>query len=65
MEYATQSCTSSNYCAGIASRGDWKIIRNNHIEDALDAGVRVGGAEVEGYQYGVDNQVRVARCCVR
>lgn len=43
--------------AGISSRGDGTIIRNNYIEDAAGAGVRLGGNEVSGNQYGVNNQV--------
>ncbi|CAM9644683.1 unnamed protein product, partial [Hapterophycus canaliculatus] len=42
---------------GIGSRADRSIIRNNYIEDADGAGVRLGGHKVDGYQYGVDNQV--------
>lgn len=48
---------------GIGSRGDRTIIRNNIIVDAEGAGVRLGGHEVDGYQYGVDNEVGVRRCC--
>ncbi|CAM9258533.1 unnamed protein product, partial [Scytosiphon promiscuus] len=42
---------------GIGSRADRSIIRDNHIEDADGAGVRLGGHLVNGYQYGVNNQV--------
>ncbi|CAM9362597.1 unnamed protein product, partial [Hapterophycus canaliculatus] len=42
---------------GIGSRADRTIIRDNHIEDADGAGVRLGGHIVDGYQYGVNNQV--------
>lgn len=46
--------------AGIGSRADRTTIRDNYIEDASGSGVRLGGSLVDGYQYGVDNQV-----CVR
>lgn len=50
------TCAAHGF-TGIGSRADRSIIRNNHIEDADGAGVRLGGHEVDGYQYGVDNQV--------
>jgi len=43
---------------GIDSRADGSIIRNNYIEDATGAGIRLGGHYVDGYQYGVNNQAR-------
>lgn len=43
---------------GISSRGSRSIIRDNRIEDADGAGVRVGGWEVDGVQYGIENTVR-------
>eukprot|EP00904_Undaria_pinnatifida_P004130 jgi/Undpi1/13718/HiC_scaffold_9.g03371.m1 len=42
---------------GIASHGDGTIIENNLIENTTGAGVRVGGNEVDGRQYGINNQV--------
>lgn len=44
---------------GIASHGDGTIIENNLIENTTGAGVRVGGNEVDGRQYGINNQVCV------
>lgn len=46
---------------GIDSRADGSIIRNNYIEDATGAGIRLGGHYVDGYQYGVNNQARDTR----
>lgn len=43
--------------AGIDSRADKTTIRDNYIEDADGAGVRLGGHKVDGHQYGVDNLV--------
>lgn len=42
---------------GIDSRADRTTIRDNHIEDAAGAGIRLGGNSVDGYRYGVDNEV--------
>ena len=49
--------------SGIGSRGDRSIIRDNYIEDVDGAGVRLGGWEVDGVQYGVDNQVCLPQTC--
>ncbi|CAM9620810.1 unnamed protein product, partial [Scytosiphon promiscuus] len=38
-------------------RGDRSIIRDNYIEDTDGAGVRLGGYEVDGDQYGLNNEV--------
>lgn len=42
---------------GIASHGDGTIIENNSIQNTAGAGVRLGGMEVDGRQYGINNQV--------
>ncbi|CBJ32749.1 FirrV-1-B30 precursor [Ectocarpus siliculosus] len=39
------------------SRGNDNIFRNNAGSDCLGAGVRLGGWEVDGFQYGVGNSV--------
>lgn len=61
MDHITCMCRTT----GISSRGDGTIIRYNYIEEAAGAGVRLGGAEVDGYQYGVNNEVRMTRCRTR
>lgn len=43
--------------AGIGVRGDGNIIRYNRVYGAIGAGVRLGGHEVEGLQYGLQNEV--------
>lgn len=52
-----RSETTRNVIAGISSRGDGTIIRNNYIEDVAGAGVRVGGNKVGDTQFGINNQV--------
>ncbi|CAN0213793.1 unnamed protein product, partial [Hapterophycus canaliculatus] len=39
------------------SRGDGNVFRFNKAADCLGVGVRVGGWEVDGYEYGQDNSV--------
>lgn len=56
IRYEAQRC-EFQYIAGISSQGDGTIIRNNYIDDAEGAGVRVGGSRVDGRRYGVNNQV--------
>gem|GEM_PF-428523 len=43
--------------AGIGARGSGNIIRYNRIYGNVGAGVRLGGHEVDGIQYGIENQV--------
>jgi hypothetical protein len=43
--------------AGIGARGNKNIIRYNTIYSNVGAGVRLGGHEVDGIQYGVNNDV--------
>lgn len=42
---------------GLDSRGSGNTFRYNLIEDNVGAGVRLGGHTVDGYTYGVDNDV--------
>eukprot|EP00903_Cladosiphon_okamuranus_P015283 g14123.t1 len=39
------------------SRGDGNTFRNNHASDCLGVAVRIGGWEVDGYEYGQDNNI--------
>lgn len=57
---ANRSRTSTAF-SGIDSRADNSIIRYNYVQDADGAGVRLGGHEVDGYEYGVNNQVSEMR----
>lgn len=43
--------------AGIGARGNHNIIRYNTIYSNVGAGVRLGGHEIDGVQYGINNQV--------
>ncbi|MCB0061896.1 MAG: extracellular solute-binding protein [Caldilineaceae bacterium] len=43
--------------AGLGARGNHNIIRYNTIYGNIGAGVRLGGHEVDGVQYGTENEV--------
>lgn len=43
--------------AGLASRGNGNIFRNNYTYGHLGAGLRFGGHRIDGYQYGIDNLI--------
>lgn len=64
-EGATANLVEQNSCTGqldpdsggIGSRGNGNIIRYNVVYGNVGAGVRLGGHEVDGIQYGVANEV--------
>lgn len=43
--------------AGIGARGNQNVIRYNTIYGNVGAGIRLGGHEINGIQYGIDNYV--------
>lgn len=43
---------------GIGISGSSNIVRNNVVVEAEGACIRLGGAEVDGVQYGINNEVR-------
>ncbi|CAN0413449.1 unnamed protein product, partial [Scytosiphon promiscuus] len=64
-EGATGNIIEDNICSNqlddnsgcYDSRGDGNTFRYNVGSDCLGAGVRLGGWEVDGHQYGVGNSV--------
>lgn len=42
---------------GISIRGNNNVVRENTVLDAVGAGIRLGGSEVDGIQYGINNEV--------
>eukprot|EP00752_Nemacystus_decipiens_P014698 g13091.t1 len=44
-------------CGCFGSRGDGNTFRNNHASECVGVGVRIGGWEVDGHEYGRDNSI--------
>lgn len=57
IEYNTCTGQLDPDSGGIGARGDGNIIRYNVLFGNIGAGVRLGGHEVDGIQYGVQNAV--------
>ena len=57
IEYNTCTGQLDPDSGGIGARGDGNIIRYNVLFGNIGAGVRLGGHEVDGVQYGVQNAV--------
>lgn len=57
IEYNTCTGQLDPDSAGIGVRGDGNIIRYNSVYGNVGAGVRLGGHEVDGVQYGLQNEV--------
>lgn len=57
VEYNTCTGQLDPDSGGIGVRGDGNIIRYNVVHGNIGAGVRLGGHEVDGIQYGVQNAV--------
>lgn len=43
---------------GIGISGSNNVVRNNVVVESIGACIRLGGAEVDGVQYGINNEVR-------
>ena len=57
IEYNVCTGQKDPNSGGIVSRGDANLIRFNEIYGNVGAGIRLGGHQVNGVQYGVDNDV--------
>lgn len=57
IEYNTCRGQKDSESGGFDSRGDENIFRYNDVRNSIGAGVRLGGALVDGTQYGKNNEI--------
>lgn len=57
IEYNICTGQKDTESGGISLRGDKNVVRYNEIFGNLGAGIRVGGHEVNGVEYGRDNEI--------
>ncbi len=56
VEYNTVTGQKDTESGGLDSRGDKNIFRYNTVFGNAGAGIRLGGHNINGHQYGVDNE---------